>query len=524
LKPWRTAPGTVLIATAASVHVAMALWSIWRRRTLRLKTWEAWQLVLGFLIPMVLAAHIIAARGLHEVHHTNGNYHLEFLALWVFYPVYGVLQAVGLVIVWVHGCLGIHTWLRLKPWYPRAQPLLYALALLLPTVALSGYVAAGVRVVELAGEPAWIGEVVRVTGFRPEMPDTFVFPWEEVTQFSLLGLVVFILLARRVRAAVARLGGERLRYRDIYGARPRDGGRGERAIELMRGATVLEMLRAAGIPHASVCGGRGRCSTCRVRVGLGADSLPAPDANEWSVLDHIQAPPGVRLACQTRPTLSLEVTPLLPAVATAEDGLRPVGNMPGDEREVAVLFADMRDFTRLAESRLPFDVVYVLNRYFAAMGEAVNEAGGRLDKFIGDGVMALFGVEGPGGSGEACKRALDAARLMSTKLVELNRGLASVLPKPLSIGIGIHVGPVIVGDMGYGSARGVTAIGDVVNVASRLEGMTKELGIQLLVSEDVAARSGIDLDGFARREMDVRGRAGTLGVRLVRFASDLPVG
>jgi adenylate cyclase len=355
---------------------------------------------------------------------------------------------------------------------------------------------------------------MRATGFRPEMPNAFVFPWEEVTQFSLLGLVAAVLLARQVRGALAaRRAGGKLRYRDHVRRR-------DRTLDLHPGASVLEMVRAAGIPHASVCGGRGRCSTCRIRVGAGAEALPEPDANEREVLDRILAPAGVRLACQIRPTRSLEVTPLLPAAATARDGLQPVGHLPGEEREVAVLFADMRDFTRLSEDRLPFDVVFVLNRYFAAMGEAVHEAGGRVDKFVGDGVMALFGVETNVEDG--CRRALAAARLMAEKLVELNHALAGDVPEPLRIGIGIHVGPVIVGDMGYGAARGVTAIGDVVNVASRLEAMTKELGIQLIVSEDVAARGDVDLDAFDRREVDLRGRAGTLSVRLIGSARELP--
>jgi adenylate cyclase len=359
-------------------------------------------------------------------------------------------------------------------------------------------------------------ELMRTTGFKPSAPDEFVFPWERITQFSVVGLVALILLARYARAAVAaRRAGGKIRYRDL-------GRRGDRVIDLHAGASVLEMLRAAGIPHASVCGGRGRCSTCRIRVGAGAESLPEPGAVEREVLDRILAPPGVRLACQIRPARSLDVTPLLPAAATARDGLQPVTHFPGEERDVAVLFADMRDFTRLSEEKLPFDVVFVLNRYFSAMGEAVQEAGGRLDKFVGDGVMALFGLDS--GAADGCRRALAAARLMAEKLVDLNRGLAGDLPAPLRIGIGVHVGPVIVGDMGYGSARGVTAIGDVVNVASRLENMTKEFGVQLVVSDAAARLSGLDVDAFDRREVDLRGRTGTLGVRLVGSALDLPAG
>ncbi len=129
------------------------------------------------------------------------------------------------------------------------------------------------------------------------------------------------------------------------------------------------------------------------------------------------------------------MTPLLPPFAAAIDGRRRVDFAQGSEREIAILFADIRGFTALAEGRLPYDVVFVLNRYFAAMGRAVEAAGGRVDKFIGDGVMALFGIESGAQSG--CREALAAARLMSERLGELNLSLQAELDQPLRIGIGI---------------------------------------------------------------------------------------
>ena len=157
---------------------------------------------------------------------------------------------------------------------------------------------------------------------------------------------------------------------------------------------------------------------------------------------------------------------------------RRVDFAQGSEREIAILFADIRGFTALAEGRLPYDVVFMLNRYFAAMGRAVEAAGGRVDKFIGDGVMALFGDRAM--PRPAAAQALAAARLMSLRLDELNVALRAELAEPLRIGIGIHAGPVIVGEMGYGGATTITAIGDAVNTASRLESLTKEFGVQLM--------------------------------------------
>src|SRR5262249_55518090 len=181
----------------------------------------------------------------------------------------------------------------------------------------------------------------------------------------------------------------------------------------------------------------------------------------------------------------------------------------------------IRGFTSLAEGRLPYDVVFVLNRYFAAMGRAVEAAGGRVDKFIGDGVMALFGIDSDAGA--ARRAALDAAPVMSGGLGEVNRSLHNELDQPLRIGIGIHIGPTIVGEMGYGSTVAMTAIGDAVNTASRLETLTKTYGCELVVSEETVLRAGLDFSAFPRYEIEIRGKRDMLAVRTVASARDLSV-
>jgi adenylate cyclase len=186
-----------------------------------------------------------------------------------------------------------------------------------------------------------------------------------------------------------------------------------------------------------------------------------------------------------------------------------------------VLFADLRDFTALSEGRLPYDVVFVLNRYFGAMGRAIETAGGRVDKFIGDGIMALFGLEA--GPEQSCREALEAARLMSLHLDELNESLREELRAPLRIGIGIHAGPAIVGEMGYAGAASLTAIGDTVNTASRLEGLAKEYGVELIASDEVIVRAGIDRSLFEWRRSELRGKQEALLVALMRKSSDLPL-
>ncbi len=203
-----------------------------------------------------------------------------------------------------------------------------------------------------------------------------------------------------------------------------------RIVHIQSGTTVLEASRSAGIPHASVCGGRGRCSTCRIKILKGAAQLPAASDDEKRVLARVGAAPDTRLACQLRPVAPVTVAPLLPSQAGPHQAHARGDYHSGRELEIAVLFADLRGFTQLSERRLPYDVVFLLNRYFKAMGEAVSGAGGHLDKFIGDGVMALFGIKSgiEGDDGRlACTQALEAARRMSVNLEELNRHLQADL-------------------------------------------------------------------------------------------------
>jgi adenylate cyclase len=380
---------------------------------------------------------------------------------------------------------------------------------LVPVLSLLGVIEAGRQVMALAVDPNWTREAfARMTLPSPETRSALEAIIDGFSWFF-GGVVAAVLLARIARRVWRRRHGVvRIGYPD------------GRRVEVTPGTSVLEASRIAGVPHASVCGGRGRCSTCRVRVRGEVHAIDPPSANEMRVLRRIGARPNIRLACMLRPRGEVEVTPLLPPLAMAADGRSRVDFVQGSEREIAILFADIRGFTALAEGRLPYDVVFVLNRYFAAMGRAIESAGGRVDKFIGDGVMALFGIES--GPQAGCRAALAAARLMSDRLAELNLSLRAELDNPLRIGIGIHCGPVIVGEMGYGKAAAITAIGDAVNTASRLEALTKDYDCELVVSDETVARAGLDFSEFPRHEIEIRGKREMLAVTTFDRAADVP--
>jgi adenylate cyclase len=504
---WRSLPGSLLLYGALFVHIVLALWRLFERRRLRMPIWEAVQIGFGFAIPFWLALHILGTRGVHELFGVNDSYLLQFAYIWEGNPDRHIVM---LLLVWLHGCIGLHFWLRIRSWYRRVQPVFLILAMLLPGAAIAGFALGGREVQAIiANNSDWLAATAKEQNWPNEAVQTWMFTTEEwiVAGFSLA--LVSIVLARLVRRWLERKSGRvQLRYLDGT------------AVAIEPGMSVLDGSRLAGIPHASVCGGRGRCSTCRVRVGKGSDALPPPDADETKVLERIGAVEGIRLACQLRPTEDLEVAPLLPAMSGPSASQHQVNPGAGIEREMAVLFADLRAFTRMAEGRLPFDVVFILNQYFKAMGAAIERSGGRVDKFIGDGIMALFGFDAE--PSLACRQALLAAKSMGEALADLNRDIKADLPEPLRIGIGLHAGPVILGEMGYGRATSLTAIGDVVNVASRLEALTKEFDAELVVSARLARLAGVDLGTFDAHDIDIRGRLRPLRVHVIGDASTLP--
>src|SRR5262249_45694381 len=505
-KYWASPLGGVLLYGAFAIHYSLALWALWLRRSLKMPLSEATQLVLGFSIPFFLTDHVLQTRVADTFYGADVGYYSTVLhTYFVTNQLRGWLQLMVLVIAWVHAMIGLWFWLRLKPWYPRWQPILYAFALLLPTLAILGFFEGGRQVMALAEDPAWVAQLAQDHPHAPPADAALIDAVVLGVRWALVAALVAVLAARLARSRWQRRRGiVRLTYPS------------GRAVQIVRGVSVLEASRMAGIPHASVCGGRGRCSTCRIKVDGAQEALPPPAPEEVKVLRRVRAAPGVRLACQLRPHGDLRVTPLLPATAQASDGFRRPGYLHGAEREIAILFGDLRSFTQLSEKKLPYDLVFLLNRYFAETGHAVEAAGGRIDKFIGDGVMALVGLAS--GVEARCREALAAARDMSERMESLNHALIHDVPEPLRIGIGIHTGPAIVGEMGYGSAVSVTAVGDAVNTASRIEGLTKTYGCELVISEAVALRAGVDLGDAPPPEIEIPGRGerlvvGALGAR-----------
>ena len=479
IAPWQTVPGTVLLLTALLAHYANALWSIYLRRSLVMSRWGWWQLGLGLSIPLILLLHIASTRLSEIALGTVSSYSGVLLHLWVLAPWKGVAQVVFLSVVWVHAAIGIHYWLRTKPWYSRWRLPLAIFALLWPALALAGYVAAGNEVLTEAQRAGFVA-AEEARAHANAVTDAWADRLAGVLVLMHIGLVGLAFAARAMRRWVEQ-------HRRPALLSHANG----RTVHVVPGATVLEALNEHNIPHPSVCGGRARCTTCRIRVFKGLDALPPPSPIEASALARIGASEDCRLACQVRPVADLSIVPLLAPSARAVDGFG-VTAFAGIEQVVTVMFVDLRGSTNLSESRLPYDVLFLLDQFFLEMSGALADAGGHFSQFTGDGLMALFGLEGDDGA-SSVRAALGCAADMKRRLRRLNHRLIPDLAEPLRVGIGIHRGEAIVGPLGPPGSQILTAIGDTVNTTARIEGLSKVHHDAVIVSRRAAESAKLDL-------------------------------
>jgi adenylate cyclase len=505
---WQFLPVAIVFYTALLVHGGLGIWALYERRQFRWKAVEPLQLVLGLSIPMLAAAHVIATRLGHTLFGLDRFYPQVLHGYWATASNRIWLTLSVLIIAWIHGSIGLYFWLRMKTFFRRAAPFLLAAAVLVPTLALLGLYQSGRMVVEESADPEW-----RAANLAPDKVGTPAQAdrLEKITGrfvIGYLGLLGLVLVARGVRTLrERRVGMITLSY-----------GNG-RTVRVPRGLSVLEASLRHQVPHASVCGGRARCSTCRIRVIGDCSSLPEPSNREAFVLNRVGSgsDPAIRLACQLRPQADLSFFQIFTPQTVATRHGAP--SHIGEERYLVSMFVDMRGSTRLAENRLPFDTVFVVNRFLGAVSQAVIECGGQPNQFLGDGQLALFGLATSRQA--ACRQALKAAGRISVYVEELNQFLKNDLREPIRFGIGIHGGEVIVGDIGYRDHMVFTALGDAVNVAARLQDMTKSLGCEAVVSDEVRATAGLAPDALPQKDVEIRGRAEPMSVRVVASAGAL---
>jgi adenylate cyclase len=506
---WQFLPVAVLFYTAALVHTGLGFWALYQRRQFRWKAIEPLQLALGLSIPALVITHLAGVRLGQTLFGHEKLYPQVLFAYWIVWPLKMWLMYAVMIIAWVHGCIGLYFWLRMKAFYQHAAPFLLAAAVLVPTLAMLGLYQAGRSVVD-SDSVEWRAENLSPRQVGTPVEQAVLERIEEYFLIGYLGLLGLVLLARGARALNERRGGMiTLSY-----------GNG-RTVRVPKGLSVLEASLRNNVPHASVCGGRARCSTCRIRIIGDYASLPQPSKREAFVLDRVGAgsDPAIRLACQLRPETDLSFFQIFLPQITAASLRTSSPSRIGEERYLVSMFVDMRGSTKLAEKRLPFDTVFIVNRFLGAVSQAVIECGGQPNQFVGDGQLALFGLAT--GPQTACRQALKAAAMIAANVDELNLFLKHDLREPVQFGIGIHGGEVIIGDIGYRDHMVFTALGDAVNVAARLQDMTKSLACEAVISEEMRVSAGLAADDLPQQEVAIRGRAEPMIIRVVKSAKTL---
>ena len=510
---WKNPVAYFLLYASLAVHIVLGFYSILTKKSFKITGREWIQILFPVLALLVLLQHIGGGFLL-----TRFEVDIKYSLLYALLSsdpnelVAGaVLFSLMVIFIWVHGVIGIHGLLKFN--FKSYQRYMFGFKFIywfVPIGAVLGFIA-GLRetsvlatIENLKGNENFI---MSFFGAIPQEAFAYIAPVEPLVMNNYPVFVLAVLVLCILNVVRARYFG---RVKISYP--------GGNEFSVPRGTTILEASRLSGIPHVSVCGGKGRCTTCRVKVVSGIEDVSEPNAHEARVIKRLGLDADVRLACQLKPSKNLSVIPLINPETKEIKTRSPVG-LSGKEKETVVVFIDLREFTKLSEKKLPYDVVYILNKYYSVCGEIIESNKGRLDKFIGDGIMAIF--DGSENSSENCKNSIKTAQMISNAIKDLNIEMKSDFSEELRFGIGIHVGNTIVGMMGYGQTVSETVVGDNVNVAARLEELNKKYGSELVVSKDVLVAAKINTNQFTNEKIKIRGRKEELEIYSLEYAHNL---
>ena len=486
---WGSLPGTIVLYSAFSVHILLGFQSILKIRTLKLPAWRWLQIILGLSIPYWLINHIIVTRGSEILTGVPVTYLQEFALLW---PVAALKQNALLLIVWVHAMMGFHFWLRPHNWYKEGAVLILPLSFTLPILSIAGWITAAQRELKrVALDPAGPEAITLSETLDRVRPIVSEYgPPAQLGVLIMLGMLatlfVIFYLARMINPKM-----------DVtYGK--------GKTVRARRGKTILDVSRDNNIPHMSVCGGRARCSTCRVAVVSDEGGLSEPNATEKNLLKRINAASNVRLACQAQITGNVELRPIIPFREPGVPSQTSDTFGWGVESQITVFHLKIINFLPLIDRSLPYDAVFILNHFLDQMVGEVERQGGHVDKFTNDGLVALFGLET--NNEDAVKASLTAAVNCHHLSRQRDDILEQHLDHALSIGIGVHTDKAIIGrDGNWGEETvpgSLTAIGNVTGIAEAFSKVTEKLGACLvysLATHEIGNIGNLDIIGKRSR-------------------------
>ena len=480
---WYSRTGTIVLYGAAATHVLLALWAVYERRTFRLPPAELLRIALGFTLPIVLIGHAVSTRIGYELFGLSSDYMRVISNL--FASNSEVWQLGVMAPGWLHGCLGLHLAFSRRPLYRRLRYVLFAAALLLPVLSALGFMVMGR---EITANPKAAAATAEYFSPANTAQRQSLSNWRDGILTAYFCIIGGAFGARELRNFLERRS-QRLVSISFPG----------RTVRVPRNWTVLEASRSFHLPHASMCGGRARCSTCRVRVTAGEENCPPAGADEQDTLDRIGAPADVRLACQLRPQGDVSIVPL---VRTERPVYRAAAAPKlNTEQDIVVMFCDFLNRGELARDHLPQDLLYVLTLYVEALNNAIRAARGTISYVELDSVCALFGLDRS--TGQAAQNALQTVAAIERVISDINNRLGRQWDCKMNVVVTVHIGRAAVGEIGASDPPTVIAIGEAVDVANALRKAAAAQGKQFAISEAVYAAAGLDLPSQDRITLHV---------------------
>jgi adenylate cyclase len=470
----RSTPGAALLFAACVCHIGTTLWFVARRATLRMSFADATQIVSGLLVPLLLLPYLVDTRLANILFGVDDGSLYRLARLW---PEHGLSYVALIVLLWGHGCLGIHHWLKLRPGYRAVAPVLTVLALAVPIAAVAGLVASGRVVSVLMADDTFVGQVRAATQWPSTEAENSLRRYRLIGLACYGGLLVVVaaaLIARFLKIVVA----PKIEVAYVNGPR----------LKASTGPTLLEISRIHAVPHADACGGRGRCTACSVRIEQSDAALPARTVAEVQMLGADDD--GIRLACQFRPTAALTVTRL---TSIGDAATEPERDTAGIERQAAALCVELQDHARLVSARRAYDAIFLLNEILDMVHGCVAKHHGEVVRMTGSGIIALFSQDA---AEAACRAAIAASADIDVALDRLNERFAAELGRPITVAMGLAFGAAYLGRIGAGPSKSFTAIGPVIDVASDLAGYAERHGSQLLSDPAALLVGNIDATAF----------------------------
>lgn len=275
---------------------------------------------------------------------------------------------------------------------------------------------------------------------------------------------------------------------------------GEKIIVVEPGQSLLKASLSAGIPHFHACGGKAKCSTCRVLVLEGDQHLNKPNGAETKLKSKIGLPDAVRLACQTHVSGPVKVERMLRDESDIQTVIQINGKNPkkfklkslGLEKHAVLFFLDIRNFTAFVENHPPFDVIYMMRKIFSSFNAIIVKNHGEVIETAGDEIYAIFEMNSD--SKSAADNAISAGLKILNALEHFNETYHSILQNEIQVGIGIHSGNVVLGEINLGDKTKISTVGLAINIASRIQKYTKKLNNDLLVSHAAIKESSLEVN------------------------------